>query len=279
MKIKGEEVVWKDLFLALLCIAAGTASGLILYWFFYVHHIAIFGWNLALIFAPLLAGAVETIMAKKLIGRDLGAISALILFVDTTVHSFILKNPTLGMNAITAGSIVVILQAAFPTLINYILMIVIGLIASALKWNFNTIKKIFGRGQPEKNDELIDYDEKESDEILNSLDFYFVTTPDMGYAHYEKLEFFESHVIIKNEDEIDIKEHDQIEEIRLLLVKKGINECLINLANQIKENGGNGVLDLTIIPGLVGLGGDHIHITATGMGINLNQEQQTEKHE
>ena len=41
------------------------------------------------------------------------------------------------------------------------------------------------------------------------------------------------------------------------------------LANQIKANGGNGVIDLSINYTLIGLGGDNIQITAMGMGINI----------
>ena len=111
---------------AILSIAVGTGIGLIVYMIFLYFHIDIYGWNLGLIFAPLAAGYVETIVANRLIGENIGAISAFILFIDTTFYSFILKNPTLGFNIITAGSILVILQAAFPTLINYILLVVLG---------------------------------------------------------------------------------------------------------------------------------------------------------
>ncbi len=105
----------------------------------YFFHIDIFGWNLGLIFAPLAAGYAETILANRVIGENIGAISAFILFIDTTFYSFILKNPTLGWNLITAGSILVILQAAFPTLINFILMVVVGGILS----NFVKTIKIY----------------------------------------------------------------------------------------------------------------------------------------
>ena len=41
---------------ATFCIAAGTGAGLIVYGIFLYFNIAIFGWNLGLIFAPLIAG-------------------------------------------------------------------------------------------------------------------------------------------------------------------------------------------------------------------------------
>ena len=106
---------------AILCILIGTVVGLGVYGFFLYFHIDIYGWNLGLIFAPLAAGYVETILANRIIGENIGAISAFFLFIYTTFYSFILKNPTLGFNVITIGSVAVILQAAFPTSVNYII--------------------------------------------------------------------------------------------------------------------------------------------------------------
>ena len=85
---------------AALCINIGTVLGLIVYQIFLYFRIAIFGWNLGLIFAPLIAGYVETILANRIIGEDIGAISAFILFAYTTFYSFILKNPSLGSGPI-----------------------------------------------------------------------------------------------------------------------------------------------------------------------------------
>ena len=146
MKFKNREIDKIEMGKALLCISVGTAVGLIVYGIFLFFHIDIFGWNLGLIFAPLAAGYAETILANRVIGENIGAISAFILFIDTTFYSFILKNPTLGWNLIAAGSILVILQAAFPTLINFILMVVVGGILSnfvkTIKIYENKIKKI-----------------------------------------------------------------------------------------------------------------------------------------
>ncbi len=104
MKIKGHEVDFKYIAKVIISIGIGTAFGLIVYGVFLYFHIAIFGWNLGLIFAPLAAGYAETIVANRILGKNLGAISAFILFIDTVIYSFILKNDTLGMNLITAGS-------------------------------------------------------------------------------------------------------------------------------------------------------------------------------
>lgn len=78
---------------AVLCISIATLIGLVVYQLFLYFKLAIFGWNLGLIFAPLAAGYVETIIARRIIGEDIGAVSAFILFAYTTFYSFILKIP------------------------------------------------------------------------------------------------------------------------------------------------------------------------------------------
>ena len=77
-------------------------------------------------------------------------------------------------------------------------------------------------------------------------------------------------MIIENKETISIK-RDEIEHKRLVTLKEGKDACLIKLANKIKADGGNGILDLHIQFGLIGFGGDNIHITAIGTGINLKE--------
>lgn len=276
MKIKDKEVDFNHILKSALCIALGTGVGLIVYGIFLYFKIAIVGWNLGLIFAPLAAGYIETVLANRLLGRNLGAISAFILFIDTTFYSFILKNPTLGMNIITAGSIVVILQAAFPTLINYILLVILGALISSFKLTFkkikNGIKTVISHIRWETPNPVMDietvpyFDENESNKQLNSLNFFFITSTDMNSKSHDIIGIYQSEVIIENKNTLSIKSED-IEKEHLVNIKNGKDECLIKLANIIKEKGGNGVLDLDIKFGLIGLKGDFIHITATGMGI------------
>ena len=110
---------------AFISIVLGTSSGLITYYLFLYFNIAIFGWNLGLFFSPLVAGYVETIIAQKIIGESIGGISAFILFLVTVIYGFIIDNSTLGYNIITFGSIIIIVQAAIPTFVNYFGIVVI----------------------------------------------------------------------------------------------------------------------------------------------------------
>lgn len=280
MKIKNREIDKIEMGKALLCISVGTAVGLIVYGIFLFFHIDIFGWNLGLIFAPLAAGYAETILANRVIGENIGAISAFILFIDTTFYSFILKNPTLGLNLITAGSILVILQAAFPTLVNFIIMVVIGGILSN---SFRTIKKYENKIKKRiKNQQVFKwegeqyifdadaypvYDELESNQLLNSFDFYYITSSDMNDIKHENLRMFHSEVIVEKDTSIIQSEPEKTEYLQLIRIKDGKDECLMKLATQIKKEGGNGILDLSIHYSLIGFTGDNIQITATGMGV------------
>ena len=51
--------------------------------------------------------------------------------------------------------------------------------------------------------------------------------------------------------------------------KKAKDKCLIKIAKNIKSAGGNGIINLKIEYGLIGLGGDRFQVTAMGMGVCL----------
>ena len=62
---------------------------------------------------------------------------------------------------------------------------------------------------------------------------------------------------------------EKYEKDTLKMLKKAKDTVLIKIANDIKANGGNGILDLKIEYGLIGLGGDSFQITAMGMGVKF----------
>ena len=261
---------------AILCILAGTLSGIFVYGIFLFLHIAIFGWNLGLIFAPLIAGYVETELANKIIGEDIGAISAFILFAYTTFYSFILKNPTLGFNLITIGSIAVILQAAFPTLINYILVVVvlgaISYILGIFKRITHEIKRRIHKdlGKPTETVEtILVFDEDASNKRINENDFVYMTSTDLIDSKYDNLGVFTSTTLVEIDKHLVHTDHVKNEKEKLYMLKEGKDESILKLAEKIKSHGGNGVVDLEIQYGLIGLGGDRVQINATGIGVNM----------
>ena len=115
----------KDIIFAAISISFGVLVGVGSYFFCFKYDLSIFGWNIAFVLSPLLAGYFETKLSKKIMDETTGAISAYLLFFVTVVHGFILTNSTLGFNAISIGASLIILQAAFPLAFNYIFFVVI----------------------------------------------------------------------------------------------------------------------------------------------------------
>ncbi|WP_296796750.1 hypothetical protein [uncultured Methanobrevibacter sp.] len=263
-------------------IVLGTAAGLLTYYAFLYYNIAIFGWNLGLIFAPLVAGYVETIIAQKIIGESIGAISAFILFLVTVVYGFIIANPTLGYNVITFGSIIIIIQAAIPTFINYFGLVVIISMFSYLTGFFkkltdtidNKIRKLLGK-EERPVEIILPYDDEESNKKINSLDFAFITSNNPKIIEYDNIGYFYTTAIFERNTHLLHISPENVEKKHLNELKKGKDECLIKLSEEIKNAGGNGVIDLEINYILNGLGGSSFQIIASGMAVYIKVESLT----
>ena len=267
---------------AIVCITFGTLIGASTYYIFLFLHIDIYGWNLGLIFAPLAAGYAETILAKKIIGEDIGAISAFILFLVTVIYGFIISNASLGVNIITFGSIIVILQAAMPTVINYFfLVIIIGVISYffgifkkitdyVYSQIFDIYYKITGKEKPTRiiETEVVE-NEMESNKKINDLDFIFITSSHPINQKIEIIDQFHATVFLERDKKLIHIDYEKYEKDTLKMLKKAKDDVLIQIANEIKAKGGNGILDLKIEYGLIGLGGDSFQITALGMGVKF----------
>lgn len=263
-------------------IILGTAAGLLTYYLFLRYDIAIFGWNLGLLFAPLVAGYAETFVSRKLIGESIGAISAFILFIVTVIYGFIITNTTLGYNIITIGSIVIIVQSAIPTFVNYFGIVVI---ISMLSYFTGFFKKIFDRvdnfirkllGKPEREIEtIVIFNDKESNERINSLDFIFMTSINPIKFEYKNLGYFYTTTVYERNTRLLHLSPEAVEQKHLNELKEGKDQCLIKLSNEIKKAGGDGVIDLEINYILNGLGGSNFQIIASGMGIKIKEEHLT----
>ena len=277
MKIKEHEI--KYLNEAFISIVLGTSSGLITYYLFLYYNIAIFGWNLGLFFSPLVAGYVETIIAQKIIGESIGGISAFILFLVTVIYGFIIDNSTLGYNIITFGSIIIIVQAAIPTFVNYFGIVVIismlsyitGFFKKLTDKIYNTIRKHFGKEEKEE-DIIIPYDDKTTNKKINSLDFTFMTNINTRDLKYENLGYFYTTIVLERNTHLLHLSPENVEKKHLNQLKEGKDKSLIQLCKKIKKAGGNGVIDLEIHYILNGLGGSYFQIISSGMGIKIKEE-------
>jgi hypothetical protein len=280
MKIKEHEI--KYLNEAFISIVLGTSSGLITYYLFLYFNIAIFGWNLGLFFSPLVAGYVETIIAQKIIGESIGGISAFILFLVTVIYGFIIDNSTLGYNIITFGSIIIIVQAAIPTFVNYFGIVVIismlsyitGFFKKLTDKIYNTIRKHIGKEEKEE-EIIIPYDDKTTNKKINSLDFTFMTNINTRDLKYENLGYFYTTIVLERNTHLLHLSPENVEKKHLNQLKEGKDKSLIQLCEKIKKAGGNGVIDLEIHYILNGLGGSYFQIISSGMGIKIKEEPPT----
>ena len=277
MKIKEHEI--KYLNEAFISIVLGTSSGLITYYLFLYFNIAIFGWNLILFFSSLVAGFVETFISQKIIGESIGGISAFILFLVTVIYGFIIDNSTLGYNIITFGSIIIIVQAAIPTFVNYFGIVVIismlsyitGFFKKLTDKIYNTIRKHFGKEEKEENI-IIPYDDKTTNKKINSLDFTFMTNINTRDLKYENLGYFYTTIVLERNTHLLHLSPENVEKKHLNQLKEGKDKSLIQLCKKIKKAGGNGVIDLEIHYILNGLGGSYFQIISSGMGIKIKEE-------
>lgn len=273
----------RDSLLAIGSIAVGTATGIASYVFFLYFNIAIFGWNLGLIFAPLIAGYVETELANEYVGESIGAVSAFILFIVTVVYGFIIANPTLGVNVITFGSLIVIAQAAVPILINYILIFIFGVIFYYLgifkkitdyiyfhlkEWYYHRILK---KPLPVVVKKSHFYNDIKRCKELNSSDFMFLTTTEPLNRKIE--EYMGPYVgtSIFEMESTNIKMSNSEIQEQLNKFKNERDNAILNLAKAIEADGGQGVLDLRIEIEAAGMSGDTYQITALGIGVKFNK--------
>ena len=86
---------------------------------------------------------------------------------------------------------------------------------------------------------------------------------------HEIIGFYQSQVILKRDTHLVHANPEEFEQKTLHDIKQGKDECLINLSEKIKTNGGNGIMNLEIQYFLVGLGGNSFQINATGIGIHI----------
>ncbi len=267
---------------AVICISFGTITGALTYYVFLFLHIDIYGWNLGLIFAPLVAGYGETLLARKIIGEDIGAISAFILFLVTVIYGFIISNPTLGVNVITFGSIIIILQAAMPTVINYFFLVIIigtisyffGIFKRITDYSYAKLCDLYykttGKQKPARtiNTAIVE-NELESNKKINEMDFIFITSSHPINKKIEIIDQFHATVFLERDKRLIRSDYEKYEKNTLKMLKKAKDDVLIQIANDVKARGGNGILDLKIEYGLIGLGGDSFQITALGMGVKF----------
>lgn len=115
---------------ALIAIFIGTVAGLGSAILCIAWNLVIFGFNIMYIVSPLLAGFIETFIGTRKYGKSTGAISALITFILINAWGwlspgFYFPKEPVTLSVITIIAIGLMIQAAFPIFVNYILFVVV----------------------------------------------------------------------------------------------------------------------------------------------------------
>ena len=241
-------------------IAIGTAVGVVTYLICLITHFDIFGWNFGLILSPLFAGYAESFLAKRYLEESTGAVSAFILFIITVVWGFIISNPTLGFNIITAGSIIIIIQAAIPTATNYFLigmtLAIISHISGIFKKITDFFYKIYLQLMGKLNLEPHIIREENAEEKYH----FYESEPDMNHLGVLllTLEYLpQGKELIENKGVYEIREmfsFNQREELKsmrknemhiklMASVKQTETKALYKLIKELKNDGCNAVLN------------------------------------
>ena len=274
------------------CIDLGIIVGIVTYVICLYTHFDIYGWNFGLVLSPLFAGYAESLAAKRYLEDSTGAVSAFILFLITVVYGFIISNPTLGFNVITAGSIVIILQAAFPIAVNYFLIATVlaiishvtGVFKKITRFVWNTYEKIFKK-EPKTKER---YNEKQTKKVrnfydgeldMNNLGVLLLTIEDspkeLNIMEYKGI-YESTHIFsYKRREEIKSGIEDSLEKELLLCTKIAEDKALLKLIKQLRADGCNGVLNLnTAIETLGPNKGENLsQVVMRGTGIIFEEKE------
>jgi len=235
----------------------------------------IFGFNIMYIISPLAAGFVETVIARKMYGKSIGAISAILTFILINIYGWIIlgiitDNPT-TLSLITLIAIILTIQAAFPIFMNYILFVVtIGILKKFIaflvflpskirKTNVNETKRIFKY----PDDEI----------FLDKLDIPLLTTPPFEEGRIKKnIGLVIGEAVIQETETKDfigkllkINKPTTLDDFNLGKARKiAISRMLENA----KALGADTVIDVSLdYNSMGGFQGDALIVTATGTAI------------
>lgn len=152
---------------ALIAVFLGTLVGFLSAYLCIIWHLVIFGFNIMYIVSPLLAGLVETFIARRKYGRSTGAISALFTFILINIYGWFLpgylvdptKEPA-TLSFITLIAIALTIQAAFPIMVNYIIfVVVVGLFVKLVSLPSRIIRRTQKKDRKFVKTEFIPIDE------------------------------------------------------------------------------------------------------------------------
>jgi uncharacterized protein YbjQ (UPF0145 family) len=266
----------KDKRWAFAAIFIGFAVGLLSAYLCVVWQLKIFGFNILFIVSPLIAGFVETFIAQRMYGKSTGAISALLIFIFINAYAWLFPQDPIVFNFFTLGGLALMIQAAFPILINYLIFVVfLGILTYIIGYVGNLLSKAMNKvtrktPEPETGIDDMSGDLLKSPELsfMDDLEVPLVSIPYLPGGQITK------HIgIVTGEAMIE----DESEGKSRLLKKQKIDGSALNKAKETAilrmldnayEMGANTVVEVLInYTSIGGLQGDAILVTATGTAV------------
>lgn len=128
----GQKLFSKDKLLLISSILLGLLVGIIITIFCVYYKLTIYGVNIDIFIAPVIAGFVETFVSNNTRHKSSGAISSIILFFVTNGIGWLFPSQPLKFNIFTVGGFILMLQAAFPLMMNYLIIAILFLLTYAM---------------------------------------------------------------------------------------------------------------------------------------------------
>lgn len=241
-------------------------------------NLVIFGFNIMYIVSPLLAGLIETVIARRKYGRSTGAISALLTFILINFYGwlgpgYIFPKEPFSLSLITIIAFILMFQAAFPTLINYILFVtVLGMISRFIGFLIYLPAKIQGKNSEAEVKEEINGPSVD-ETFLEELDIPLLTVTPIENGKIERyLGLVTGEAVAKQKESeglllklSKITQPIQISEMNLDDARK---RAISRMLENSKSIGADTVIDVIIdYASMGGLQGSAVIVTATGTAV------------
>lgn len=232
-----------DNLLLLISILSGLFVGIVITVLCIYYDLFIFGVNIDIFIAPVVAGFVETFVSMYLRKKSSGAISAIILFFVTNGIGWIFPSQPLTFNIFTVGGFILMLQAAFPLLINYLLIGLFLLFTYFLGLIGSVIGSMFNR---QDNSHVTFEDIKEVDNLTIAM---FNSKPNIPIKEYRGLVIAEDVIEFEEKNRKDMIQYmgSTSENKNLIKLKDYSNSrkyILHHLEEEALKLNANAIIDL-----------------------------------
>ena len=263
---------------AFAAILIGTATGFLSAVICVMGNLVIFGFNIMFIVSPLIAGFVETYIARRMYGKSTGAISALLIFIIINAYAWLFPQDPIVLNFFTLGGLALMIQAAFPILIYYILFVVfLGVLTYAIGYLGNLLSKAMNkiRKKPSKDEMSGENPEDKTISLesphlsfMDDLNVPIVSIPHMEGGNITKhIGIVTGDAIVKESSEgiSKLSKKAQLDDMNLDEAKE---VAILRMMDNANEMGANTVIEVLIdYNSIGGLKGSAIIVTATGTAV------------